>query len=401
MSDQKFDKLRVLVLSLGHMVNDSYSNVVPALLPLLIKTYNWSYALSGSIMTVFTFTSSIIQPIFGYYSDRHGRRWMVALSVLWIAFFMSMIGIIGYLGLDSTGTYVVILAMVGLAGFGSSAYHPQASSMVPRISGDRKGLGVSIFSAGGNLGYAVMPLMVVPVTKIWGIPGVLLLFIPGAIMSFVLQRYAPEAPSTAVQPKISEILADIKSVAKPLSIVTAIVCMRAWLFFGIITFLVTYMVDVQGQSHELSSVFLSVLLFFGAVGTLIGGHSSDAYGRKFVIAVSLLLTGPLLFLGLSTTGVLELVLFALAGLTLLMSFSPAVLIAQSLIPKNQGVASGIVLGFAIGIGGLGVSITGFLMDTFGPKVGIYSLVLLPIIGLLLTLLLPGKIMPERMKAKNA
>ena len=389
-----FDKFRVLVLSLGHMVNDSYSNVVPPLLPMLQAVYGLTYTLSGMIMTVFTFTSSVIQPVFGYFSDRHGRRWMVALSVLWISFFMSMIGIVGYLGFDATGTYIVILALVGMAGFGSSAYHPQASSMVPRISGNRKGLGVSIFSAGGNLGYAIMPLMVVPVTKIWGMPGVLVLFIPGLIMSFVLQRYAPEAPVAAVQPKISEIWADIRAVIKPLSIVTGVVCMRAWLFFGLLTFLTSYMVNIQNESPEIASVFLSVLLFFGAVGTLIGGHASDTYGRKFVIALSLLLTGPLLFLALSTNGILMLVLLALAGVALLASFSPAVLIAQGLIPKNQGVASGIVLGFAIGIGGLGVSVTGYIADTFGLTVGVYSLVLLPVIGLLLTLLLPGKLAPE-------
>jgi FSR family fosmidomycin resistance protein-like MFS transporter len=314
---------------------------------------------------------------------------------------MSMIGVVGYLGLDATGSYVVILALVGLAGFGSSAYHPQASAMVPRISGNRKGMGVSIFSAGGNLGYAIMPLLVVPVTALWGITGVLVLMVPGILMAFVLQRYAPEAPASAVQPKISEIWADVKVAARPLSVVIGIVCMRAWLFFGLITFLASYMVNVQGQSHEVASGFLSVLLLFGAAGTLIGGNASDIYGRKFVIAMSLLLTGPLLFLALSTGGILELVLLALAGVALLASFSPAVLIAQSLIPKNQGVASGIVLGFAIGIGGLGVSVTGYLMDTFGATVGVYSLVALPVIGLLLTFLLPGKLLPEKVEAKKA
>ena len=89
------------MLSLGHMVNDSYSNVIPPLLPLLQTAYNLTYTLSGVIMTVYTITSSVIQPVFGYIADRHGRRWLIALSVLWIAFFMSMIGIVGYLGLDA------------------------------------------------------------------------------------------------------------------------------------------------------------------------------------------------------------------------------------------------------------------------------------------------------------
>jgi FSR family fosmidomycin resistance protein-like MFS transporter len=86
---------------------------------------------------------------------------------------------------------------------------------------------------------------------------------------------------------------------------------------------------------------------------------------------------------------------ALAGLALLASFSPAVLFAQGLIPRNQGMASGIILGFAIGIGGLGVSVTGAIADAYGIGTGTNSLILLPVIGFALTLLLPGKLMPER------
>ena len=393
--DNGFDKLRVFILSLGHMVNDSYSNVIPPLLPLLQATYNLSYTLSGGIMTVFTITSSVIQPVFGYIADRHGRRWLIALSVLWIAFFMSMIGIVGYLGLDATSSYIVILVLVAMAGFGSSSYHPQASAMVPRISGTHKGVGVSIFSAGGNLGYAIMPLLVVPITQIWGLGGILVLFIPGVFMAMLLQRYTPEAPqATSATPRLKELYADIMAVIKPLSVVTGVVCMRAWLFFGLITFLPLYLI-AQNETHEAASLLLSVMLLCGAIGTLLGGWASDRYGRKFVIALSLVLTGPLLLGGLYTQGVLGWALMSFAGMALLASFSPAVLIAQGLIPKNQGMASGIILGFAIGIGGLGVSVTGAIADAYGIGAGTYSLVLLPFAGLLFTLLLPGRLGPER------
>jgi FSR family fosmidomycin resistance protein-like MFS transporter len=80
---------------------------------------------------------------------------------------------------------------------------------------------------------------------------------------------------------------------------------------------------------------------------------------------------------------------------LLASFSPAVLFAQGLIPRNQGMASGIILGFAIGIGGLGIVFTGAIADAYGIEAGTYSLIALPVIGFLLTLLLPGKLAPER------
>ncbi|HUL61603.1 MAG TPA: MFS transporter [Methanocella sp.] len=394
--DEAFDRLRVFVLSLGHMVNDSYSNVIPPLLPMLQAAFALNYAMSGFIMTVYTVTSSIIQPAFGYIADRHGRRWLIAFSVLWIAFFMSLVGAVGYLRLDPGGAYLVILLLVGLAGFGSSAYHPQASSMVPRISGTHKGVGMSIFSAGGNLGYAIMPLLVVPVVQLWGLGGTVVLFVPGLATALLLQRYAPEAPQAKVQQGIGDLWADIKRVAKPLSVVTGIVCARAWLFFGLITFLPLYLTAPgRGETPATASLHLTIILLFGAIGTLLGGWASDRYGRKFVIAASLLLTGPLLFLALSAQGVVALALMALAGLALLASFSPAVLFAQGLFPRSQGTASGIILGFAIGIGGLGVSVTGAVADAYGIGPGTYSLILLPVVGFLLTLLLPGRLAPER------
>ena len=257
-------------------------------------------------MTVYTITSSVIQPVFGYIADRHGRRWLIAFSVLWISFFMSMVGVVSYLGLDNNSAYIVILVMVGLAGFGSSAYHPQASSMVPRISGDHKGVGMSIFSAGGNLGYAIMPLLAVPVVQLWGLGGTVVLFVPGLIAAVLLQRYAPEAPQSKVKPSIRDLWADIRAVGKPLSIITGIVCTRAWLFFGLITFLPLYLTSpAQGESPETASLHLFIILLFGAIGTLLGGWASDRYGRKFVIAVSLILTGPLLLLALSTEGIVS------------------------------------------------------------------------------------------------
>jgi len=391
---KRFDTFRVLILALGHLVNDSYSNVVPPLLPILKEAYVLSYAASGMLMTVFTITSSIVQPVFGYYADKYGRRWLVALSTAWIALFMSLIGAVSYLGLDGSGSYAVLLALIALAGFGSASYHPQASTMVPRISGDHKGFGVSLFSAGGNLGYAITPLLVVPATALWGLPGTLVFMIPGFLMTLLLYRYAPEVPSTGAHLRLEELIRDITSVIKPLAVVTGIVVMRAWIFFGLITFLPLYFA-FRNESPATASIHLFILLLFGAIGGLIGGAASDRYGRKFVIVSTLAATGPLLYLALSTDGYVEWALTAMAGMALLASFSPAVLIAQELIPKNQGMASGIILGLAIGIGGLGVSVTGAFADAFGIAAAVYSLVALPVAAALIAFALPGSIKPVR------
>ena len=393
-SKNAFDSFRIFILALGHLVNDSYSNLIPPLLPMLKAAYGLSYMASGMLMTAYTITSSIVQPLFGYYADKHGRRWLVAVSTAWVAFFMSLIGLVSYLGLDPTGSYAVVITLIAIAGFGSASYHPQASMMVPRISGDRKGFGMSVFSAGGNLGYAIMPLLVVPVTAIWGLKGTIVFLVPGFIMTLLLYRYAPAAPTTRAHAELKELVGDIKSVIKPLMSVTGVVCMRSWVFFGMITFLPLYFA-FRNESAFLASIHLFTFLLFGAIGGLIGGALSDRYGRKLVIVTSMALTAPLLYLALSTSGYIEWPFTAMAGMALLASFSPAVLIAQDLIPRNQGIASGIILGLAIGIGGLGVSLTGAFADAFGITAAIFSLLLMPIIGILMGLAIPGSLFKTR------
>ena len=393
-ANDAFDSFRILILALGHLVNDSYSNLVPPLLPLLKAAYDLSYMASGMLMTAYTITSSIVQPLFGYYADKHGRRWLVAVSTAWVAFFMSLIGLVSYLGLNLSGSYAVLITLIAVAGFGSASYHPQASMMVPRISGDRKGFGVSVFSAGGNLGYAIMPLLAVPAAAIWGLKGTVIFLVPGFVMTLLLYRYAPEAPAKGAHVQLKELIGDVRSVIGPLMSVTGVVTMRAWVYFGIITFLPLYFA-FRNEPPFTASIHLFIFLLFGAIGGLIGGAVSDRYGRKLVIVTSMAVTAPLMYLAFSTSGFIEWPLTALAGMALLASFSPAVLIAQDLIPKNQGMASGIILGLAIGIGGLGVSLTGAFADAFGITAAIYSLMLMPVIGMFMGLAIPGRMLKAR------
>jgi MFS transporter, FSR family, fosmidomycin resistance protein len=183
-----------------------------------------------------------------------------------------------------------------------------------------------------------------------------------------------------------------------MSTVVGVVCMRAWTYFGLITFLPLYFafrMDTPGSAGW----HLFVLLLSGAIGGLIGGYTSDRFGRKPVIAFSLLFCTPLLYLALTTSGLTEWAFTALAGATLLASFSPAILTAQDLIPRNQGIASGIVLGFAMGIGGMGIAITGIISDNYGIAAGMLSLVVLPFAGFLMAVMLPGKLMPQEATEK--
>src|SRR5690554_5656316 len=100
--------------------------------------------------------------------------------------------------------------------------------------------------------------------------------------------------------------------------------------------------------------FLFVMLLCGAAGNIVGGFISDKIGRKKVIIASLVGTTLFLFLFLQTSGALQWIFMALAGTCLLASYSVTVVLTQELLHENAAMASGLILGFAMGVGGLGV-----------------------------------------------
>ncbi|WP_243120844.1 MFS transporter [Pelotomaculum sp. FP] len=122
------------------------------------------------------------------------------------------------------------------------------------------------------------------------------------------------------------------------------------------------------------------MLFAGAVGGLIGGYISDIIGRKPVIVDSLILATPLLYLYLNSSGALSYFLVILAGTFLLSSFSVTVVLAQDILKENKAMASGLMLGFTIGLGGLGVGLIGLLVEYWGINTIIHLLVLFPLLA---------------------
>lgn len=58
--------------------------------------------------------------------------------------------------------------MTALTGIGSSVFHPEASRLTSLASGGHRGLAQSLFQVGGNLGYALGPLLVAVLVAPYG-----------------------------------------------------------------------------------------------------------------------------------------------------------------------------------------------------------------------------------------
>lgn len=365
---------KIAVFSVGHLVNDLYMNQIQVLIPFWVLV-GLSVSQGGFLVAAFTITSSLIQPFFGLLSDRKSYRWLIFCGTAWMAILLSLMGL--------TNNFLLLLLLAAVAGVGTAAFHPQASSMVAQYSGNRKSFSQAIFIAAGNVGWAITPLLFVPLVHHSGLKITPFFAVPGLLMSFLLWiTVRKQAPVIQAQNTSVPILPALKRNAKELTTILLIVALRSLTYFSLIAFLPLYL-HQRGVSLVISSRLVSLMLLTGSIGGLIGGFMADKYGRRRILVVSLLLATPLFYLFLVGEGWLSILFLALAGACLLATFSVTVTAAHRVISNNAGLASGLMLGFGTGIGGLGVGLMGVLADSAGMSVAIYSLICLPLLAGLL------------------
>jgi len=369
-------------LALGHMVIDINQGSFPVILPFLKDALNLSYAATGLIVLAANITSSLIQPLFGYLADKTARRWLLPISVL-----LSAVGL-GFLGLAPS--YGAVLALVVITGFGVAAYHPEGYRTATAVAGDRKATGVSIFSTGGNIGIALGPPLLTVLLTTYGLPGSLGMLVPGllvaALLTAVLPRLSAPAPTVA---RDRASAAGAQTMVGAMSLLILVVAIRSWTQLGFTTFMPFYWKDVLHGDPRLVGTLLAVFLGSGAIGTLVAGPVADRVGiRRSVVGV-FLLAAPLAggFL-LVSGGPLVFVLLALLGFVLVSTFTMSVVLGQAYLPRSPGMASGLIVGFAIGAGGIGATGLGWVADHWGLTTALGISAAMPLAGFVAALFLP-------------
>lgn len=377
----KPDAKLLALLALGHLVVDISQGALPAILPFLREAFQLSYAAAGAIMLFSNLTSSVIQPLFGYLADRSSRRWLLPISVF-----------ISGLGIALTGvapSYAAVLVLVVITGLGIAAYHPEGYRTASRVAGDRKATGLSFFSIGGNAGMALGPPIVTALVAGLGLRGSLWMMLPGmaagALLTAALPALSAERPEREAR---GESVDGRAAMVGAMALLIVVVTLRSWTQLGLTTFVPFFYIDILGADPRVVGPLLFVFLGAGAVGTLVGGPLADRWGaRRFMVVVFFLAT-PLAVLFLFARGVWAFVLLGAVGFVLVSSFSVSVVLAQAYLPRHLGMASGLIVGFAIGTGGIGVALLGWVADHWGLPVTLAITVLLPLLGFVAVLFLP-------------
>ena len=271
-------KLSIALACLSHTIVDGSQNILPVVLPLLVDRLHLSYGKVGMAAALLNVSSSVIQPGFGWISDRCPTRWFMPVGIAWTGLFMSVVGLVP--------SYPMLLLVLVLAGLGTAAFHPIASIAVAHASGNRRGFGMSFFSTGGNLGFAIGPVMAAWLMTWLGLPGTLLVILPSLLMAAAMHVWRGEFASPTRADGTGEHQARGPIPWGLLSRLCAIITLRSWAYSGLVVF-IPLLLHERGVSLLLAGRALFVFLFFGALGGMLGGYLSDRIGRQQVIVVSL------------------------------------------------------------------------------------------------------------------
>jgi FSR family fosmidomycin resistance protein-like MFS transporter len=285
-------------------------------------------------------------------------------------------------------SFVLVLPLVVLSGLGIASYHPEGFRTAHFFTGEKKVTGMSIFSVGGNLGFAIGPLLALFVVQTYGFESLPVLLTPAVIFVATILLYW----HTIAIPRPEAHAADAAKQAKPgtaqwiaLFVLIGIVVMRSWIQVGLLTYIPFYFIDVLKGDILQAGTLVTTFLTGGAIGTLAGAPLADRWGHKRYLVISMFLSSLLMPLFFVTHGVLLFAVLGLLGMILISTFSVTIVMAQHLIPQGLGVASGLMAGFAIGTGGICVTLLGVVADHFGVPAALQSIMALPVIGLLLAL----------------
>jgi FSR family fosmidomycin resistance protein-like MFS transporter len=365
-------------MACAHLMVDGYGNIFAPLLPLLIPRHDLSLAGAGTLTMLFQMAASVAQIGFGWLADRWRPR------VLVMAGPVVSVSVLSFVGLASSPALLALTLVAG--GLGAAAFHPPAAALAHRLGGDRPGLAMSVYITGGTLGFGFGPLLFAPFAQRFGLEWTPILAIPGLlVVAFFLSR----VPPMPLQSSSRRGLAELRPYARPLALLYAIVVLRTFTALSFATF-VPVMLTRRGYSVSEAGAAIAVYLFASGLGGFLGGPTADRFGPKRVIALSLVLSTPLLFAAALVSGPLFVVLLALGGLFLQSTLPVNVTFGQSLAPVSAATVSSLMMGFAWGTGGLSVPFVGMIADRVGIEPTLAGLSLVPLLAAACTLPLPSR-----------
>ncbi|MCX0271821.1 MFS transporter [Nocardia zapadnayensis] len=360
----------------AHAVDDFYQGLIPASIPFFVLERGYSYVAASGLALAAALGSSLPQPLLGVLADRRPLLWLAPAGLLVAGAGAGLAGL--------APAYPVVWLLILVSGIGIAAFHPAAGRDARRAAGDST-VAMSLFAAGGSVGFFLAPALATPLLSALGI-GATALFVPPAVLTaFLLWRH--QTRRTAHLPTAG--ITTGRDRWGPFLVLTVVAVVRSVLFLGMNTFIALYWIGYLGADRVLGGVALTTFLVGGVVGTVSGGRIADRIGMRATVRLGGAVAVPaLIALRLCGDPRLALVLVALAGVAANLPFAVLVKLGQDYLPARPGTAAGVTLGIAVSAGGLFMPVLGGIADRHGPQAVLTVLCVVPALAAALAFALP-------------
>ena len=368
----------MVALSSGHLAADFASGSVPALIPFLTTRFHLGYALAAVLLLAATVSSSLVQPLFGLMSDRRGALWLIPGGVGLAA--------VGIGGAAVSPVYPVVVLLVLVGGIGVAAFHPEGAKFAALASGRRRASGMSYFNIGGNAGYAFGAFATGQLVVWLGLAGTLLAMIPVAAVALVLVRLMPML--SGLRPVGARETVAGEDHRRAMAALSGVIALRSVAWFTLLAFVPLWSVSL-GHSKAAGNRLLFLMLLAGAVGTLLLGPVADRVGLRKTLAVTQAAVGPLVLAFVYAGGLPGTIALMLVGVCVVGTFGVTMVLSQLYLPRHIGMASGLSVGLAMGVGGIAAVVLGAVADVVDLRLALTISAVAPAIGVVFCLRLPA------------
>lgn len=344
-------------LSAAHFVTDVYSSFLSPLIPIIIIIFRLTLTQAGYLITTYAVVASVMQPLFGWLSDRIGRRYFIALSPLFTVIFLSLLT-----AFNDVSILTIILILGGMA---VSAFHPVGASFAHSLHKKNPGLGMALFIALGTVGTSIGPAYISWIVHRFDPGRCFLAAIPGILFAIIFIRIfkIPDAEN------IASVDAKKNSQKLPYLLYTLLfilVVFRSFTQTCLASYITVYY-NRLGYSLVYTGWIVSLIMAMAALGGLLGGvlYRKIGYQRSFIYGN----IGASIFLAifLHTSMPWTLILLAAGCLALNISGPITITIAQEISPHSIGTISAVMMGLGWGVGGIFIPLIGSIGDHYGLK----------------------------------
>jgi FSR family fosmidomycin resistance protein-like MFS transporter len=356
MKTQKFQTGRVSLIAFSHFIHDIYTSCLAPLLPLIIEKLSLTLSQAGFLSTIMQIPA-LFNPFIGLFADNKGlARWLVILAPTLTAIPMSLI--------LSVSSYYMLLVLLFMAGISVALYHVPSPVLIAKYSGSSKGRGMSFYMTGGESSRAIGPMFAIAAVSFLGADHFYFIMsfaiLTSVLLYFTLEK---EEEKTAIKKNGSLITAfqEIRHVLMPLA---GILSARAFMHASMGIFL-TVFVERETNSLWLAGAALTLYEVFGVIGVLSAGTFSDWIGRQRVLFWVLTIAPVSILSFVFTTGILQIIMLAITGFTVLSTTPVMLAIIQENAKNNPSAANGIFMMTSFAARAIAVFLAGVIGDIAG------------------------------------